>query len=67
MDAKNYFQKYVILGKDYFHWKIKFVKDGNPLVVLVVGTFFSNLYKNVKRENSLIMQNLNRNQGKVWF
>lgn len=48
MDAKKYFEKYVISGKDYFHGKIKFVKYGNPLLVLVVGTFSSNLYQNIK-------------------
>lgn len=53
---KKVLKKYVISGKDYFHGKIKFVKDGNPLVkVLVVGTFFSNLYKKVNRENSPII------------
>lgn len=52
---KKRFKK-VISGKDYFHGKINFVKDGINLVkVLVVGTIFSNLYKKANRENSPIM------------
>lgn len=42
---KKDLKKYVISGKDYFHGKIKFVKDGNPLVSVGGGNIFLQLIK----------------------
>ena len=35
---------YIISGKDDFHEKIKFGKNGKALIVLVVEAFLSNLF-----------------------